>query len=154
MSGCNKKGRSPPDAERVPQTRQVALRLLWNDATNHRSAMCLNAQTHPKQVEIDHVAKRNSCCVWAVKRWRGNTDDIECQSTPILLIFSLGHYVCVCMKNLWKHGKSCAPPSVQICFNYLLTSSFLFIEYLFACTLLPVTPCHSFPASLVQVENL
>lgn len=34
------------DDRRVLQTRQVALHLLWNDATNHHSAMCLNAQTH------------------------------------------------------------------------------------------------------------
>lgn len=28
--------------------------------------MCLNATNTFEQVEIDHVAKRNSCCVWAV----------------------------------------------------------------------------------------
>lgn len=33
------------DYRRASQTRQVALHLLWNDATNHHSAACLNAQT-------------------------------------------------------------------------------------------------------------
>lgn len=46
--------------------RQVALHLLWNDATNHHSATCLYTHSHQKQVEIDHVAKRNSCCVSAL----------------------------------------------------------------------------------------
>lgn len=41
---------------------------LRNDATNHHSDTCLNAQTPREQVEIDHVAERDSCRVSAVNR--------------------------------------------------------------------------------------
>ena len=76
----------------------MALHLPWNDATNHHSATFLNAQTLFKQVEIDHVAKRNSCYVSAVNRLCAEEEiQLTLSASPCPRLILMSFPLCYCM---------------------------------------------------------